>query len=107
MTSTDSVLRGKEATCVGAAVATKRTAQSVAFSAVHDRPGAFDPHFIPLALVREEITVIGPIYCWHGDLVGIREPVAWGRRWSRRDCSALSFPASVLIGPPEYQEVPF
>lgn len=76
--------------------------------AVLDRPGPFDPHVIPLSRVQVEIMVIGSCYQWHGDLWGERELLGIGRRWSRNDSAALSFPAAVLIGPPDLTDgVPF
>ncbi len=68
--------------------------------------GEFE-HRIHLSAVREELACIGPIFEPHGDLQGVRVPAGRGRRWSRSDSSALSFPASLLVGPPCDQELPF
>lgn len=41
------------------------------------------------------------------DLIGCRVLVGNGRRWKRSDSAALSFPASVLIGPIFDDGIPF
>lgn len=69
-------------------------------------PGEYE-HRIRLEGLREEIDVIGVITEPHGDLPGYRVPVGRGRLWSRRCSAALSFPASILIGPVFDDGVPF
>lgn len=68
--------------------------------------GEFE-HRIFLSSVREELGCIGPVYEPHGDLIGVRILVGRGRLWNRADSAALSFPASVLIGPVFDDGVPF
>lgn len=64
-------------------------------------------HLIRFSCVREEVSRFGRLFVPHGDLRGLRECVGWGARWSVRDCGALSFPASVLIGAVCDDGVPF
>lgn len=108
------VFRSKEATLNGASVQTKRPAQSIAFfgAGASPAPGAMPfpgeyEHRIRLEGLREEIDVIGVITEPHGDLPGYRVPVGRGRLWSRCCSAALSFPASILIGPVFDDGVPF
>jgi len=68
--------------------------------------GEFE-HRIWLSSVHEELGCIGTVYEPHGDLVGIRVPVGRGRLWKRSDSAAMSFPASILVGPTYYDGVPF
>lgn len=87
-------------------------AQSIGFAdSVRNRGAAFlgeSEHRIPLWGVREELGVIGWIFAPHGDLVGRVVCVGRGRLWGRCESAALSFPASVLIGPVDEREgVPF
>lgn len=56
-------------------------------------------HRIWLSSVREELHCIGPIYEPHGDLIGRRVLIGRGRLWKRSASAAISFPASLLIGP--------
>lgn len=64
-------------------------------------------HRIHLSSVREELGCIGPLHEPHGDLRGYRVLIGRGRLWPRSASSALSFPASLLIGPVFDDGVPF
>lgn len=68
--------------------------------------GEFE-HRILLSALREELGCIGLIHEPHGDLIGRRFLVGRGRLWNREDSSALSFPASVLVGPVLTDDIPY
>lgn len=68
--------------------------------------GEFE-HRILLSALREELGCIGLIHEPHGNLIGRRVLVGRGRLWLRKDSSALSFPASVLVGPVLADEIPY
>ena len=69
-------------------------------------PGEYE-HRISLAKVREEAGRFGPDWVEHGDLLGYWQREGWGAHWGYSRVEALSWPASTLIGPQPFEEIPF